>query len=60
MTSIDLDAIAAEREQIRHDHLHDPPERPPSSARGLHHFALHLLRRPSGRSSSTRASSSSR
>ena len=40
MTSIDLDAIAAEREQIRSDYLSDPPERPPSSARGLHHFAL--------------------
>ena len=40
MTSIDLDAIAAERERIRRDHLQDPPDRPRSSARGLHHFAL--------------------
>ena len=40
MTSIDLDHIAAERELIRRDLLQDPPDRPPSSARGLHHFAL--------------------
>ena len=40
MTSIDLDAIAAERERIRHDHLVAAPDRLPSSARGLHHFAL--------------------
>ncbi len=40
MTSIDLDAIAAEREQIRTDFLEESPDRPSSSARGLHHFAL--------------------
>ena len=36
----DLDALAAEREQIRRDFLQDSGTRPPSSARGLHHFAL--------------------
>ena len=40
MTSIDLDAIEAEREQIRSDFLEESPDRPPSAARGLHHFAL--------------------
>ena len=40
MTSIDLDAIAAERERIKQDLLKDAAERPTSSARGLHHFAL--------------------
>jgi catechol 2,3-dioxygenase-like lactoylglutathione lyase family enzyme len=40
VTSIDLDAIAAERERIRRDLLQEPPDRPSSSARGLHHFAL--------------------
>jgi catechol 2,3-dioxygenase-like lactoylglutathione lyase family enzyme len=40
VTSIDLDAIAAEREQIRNDFLDESPDRPPSSAQGLHHFAL--------------------
>jgi catechol 2,3-dioxygenase-like lactoylglutathione lyase family enzyme len=40
VTSIDLEAIAAEREQIRRDYLRRPPDRSPSSARGLHHFAL--------------------
>jgi len=40
VTSIDPEAIAAERDRIRHDYLHQPPERPESSARGLHHFAL--------------------
>ncbi len=40
MTSIDLEAIAAERERIKRDFLHDAPDRPSSSARGLHHFAL--------------------
>jgi catechol 2,3-dioxygenase-like lactoylglutathione lyase family enzyme len=38
--SIDLEAIAAERERIRQDLLQEAPERPESSARGLHHFAL--------------------
>ena len=40
VTSIDLDAIAAERERIMQDLLQDAAERPTSSARGLHHFAL--------------------
>jgi catechol 2,3-dioxygenase-like lactoylglutathione lyase family enzyme len=40
VTSIDLEAIAAERERIRAEFLQDPDRRPPSSARGLHHFAL--------------------
>jgi catechol 2,3-dioxygenase-like lactoylglutathione lyase family enzyme len=40
VNSIDLDAINAERERIRADLLREPGERPPSSARGLHHFAL--------------------
>ena len=40
MTAIDLDAIAAERERIRQDLLHEGTDRPASSARGLHHFAL--------------------
>jgi catechol 2,3-dioxygenase-like lactoylglutathione lyase family enzyme len=38
--SIDLNAIAAEREQIKQDLLQDESARPDSSARGLHHFAL--------------------
>jgi catechol 2,3-dioxygenase-like lactoylglutathione lyase family enzyme len=38
--TIDLEAIAAERVRIRNDYLREAPERPPSSARGLHHFAL--------------------
>jgi catechol 2,3-dioxygenase-like lactoylglutathione lyase family enzyme len=37
---IDLEAIAAERVRIREDHLRPVPSRPPTSARGLHHFAL--------------------
>ena len=40
MTSIDLAAIAAERERIKEDLLQDGADRPPSSAQGLHHFAL--------------------
>jgi catechol 2,3-dioxygenase-like lactoylglutathione lyase family enzyme len=40
VTSIDLDAIAAARDQIRDDFLAESADRPPSSARGLHHFAL--------------------
>ncbi|MDH2425154.1 VOC family protein [Sphaerisporangium sp. TRM90804] len=36
--SIDYAAIEATRERIRRQHLH--AERPESSARGLHHFAL--------------------
>jgi catechol 2,3-dioxygenase-like lactoylglutathione lyase family enzyme len=38
--TLDLDAIAAERELIKRDHLRADAERPQSSARGLHHFAL--------------------
>jgi catechol 2,3-dioxygenase-like lactoylglutathione lyase family enzyme len=38
--TIDLEAIAAERERIKHDYLQEPADRPGSSARGLHHFAL--------------------
>jgi catechol 2,3-dioxygenase-like lactoylglutathione lyase family enzyme len=37
---IDLDAINAERERIKTDYLAEAAERPASSARGLHHFAL--------------------
>ena len=40
MTSIDLDAINAERERIKADYLQDAADRPASSAQGLHHFAL--------------------
>jgi catechol 2,3-dioxygenase-like lactoylglutathione lyase family enzyme len=40
MTSIDLDAIERERGRIRATYLHEPGERPSSSARGLHHTAL--------------------
>jgi len=38
--TIDIEAINAERERIRGDYLREPPDRPASSARGLHHFAL--------------------
>jgi catechol 2,3-dioxygenase-like lactoylglutathione lyase family enzyme len=38
--TIDLEAINAERERIKSDYLHDADDRPQSSARGLHHFAL--------------------
>lgn len=40
MTAIDLDAIEATRQRIRDRYLQPPEERPPSSARGLHHMAL--------------------
>ncbi len=40
MTDIDLDAIAAERERIRETYLEPEDRRAPSSARGLHHFAV--------------------
>ncbi|MCU1670415.1 MAG: Lactoylglutathione lyase-like lyase [Blastococcus sp.] len=36
----DLAAIESERARIRQAHLRPPGERPPSSARGLHHTAL--------------------
>ena len=38
--SIDLEAIDAERERIKADYLKESPDRPASSAQGLHHFAL--------------------
>ena len=38
--TIDLEAINAERERIKHDYLQDAGDRPTSSAQGLHHFAL--------------------
>jgi catechol 2,3-dioxygenase-like lactoylglutathione lyase family enzyme len=38
--TIDREAIADERDRIRNDYLREAPGRPPSSARGLHHFAL--------------------
>jgi catechol 2,3-dioxygenase-like lactoylglutathione lyase family enzyme len=40
MTEIDLAAIEAERERIRSTYLTPENERPDSSARGLHHFAV--------------------
>jgi catechol 2,3-dioxygenase-like lactoylglutathione lyase family enzyme len=40
MTAPDLATLAAERERIRTAHLRPPGERPPSSARGIHHTAL--------------------
>lgn len=40
MTEIDLAAIDAERRRIRDTHLRAAPDRPASSARGLHHFAV--------------------
>ena len=38
--AIDIEAINAERERIRNDFLREPGDRPATSARGLHHFAL--------------------
>lgn len=40
MTESDLAAIDAERERIREAYLQPEDCRPPSSARGLHHFAV--------------------
>ena len=40
MTDIDLAAIDAERERIREAYLRPEASRRPSSARGLHHFAV--------------------
>jgi catechol 2,3-dioxygenase-like lactoylglutathione lyase family enzyme len=40
MTEIDLAAVDAERERIRSTYLKPESSRPPSSARGLHHFAV--------------------
>lgn len=39
-TTRDLDALEAERARIRQAHLRSAGERPPSSARGVHHVAL--------------------
>ena len=40
MTEIDLAAVDAERERIRATYLQPEENRPISSARGLHHFAV--------------------
>jgi len=40
MTEIDLEAIDAERDRIRAEHLRPKGDRPSSSARGVHHTAL--------------------
>ncbi|HEY0644781.1 MAG TPA: VOC family protein [Nocardioides sp.] len=40
MTDIDLTAIDAERDRIRETYLQPEDTRGPSSARGLHHFAV--------------------
>jgi catechol 2,3-dioxygenase-like lactoylglutathione lyase family enzyme len=40
VTTIDLDALARERDRIRSTHLRPLGDRPASSARGLHHTAL--------------------
>ena len=40
MTEIDLPSIDAERDRIRDAYLQPAARRPPSSARGLHHFAV--------------------
>ncbi len=40
MTEIDVAAVDAERERIKQTYLRPDGERPASSARGLHHFAV--------------------
>jgi catechol 2,3-dioxygenase-like lactoylglutathione lyase family enzyme len=40
MAHIDLDAIERERARLRTEHLRAPGDRPPSSARGVHHVAV--------------------
>lgn len=40
MTQIDLTAIEVERDRIRSKYLRPEADRPPSSARGLHHMAV--------------------
>lgn len=40
MTEIDLAAIDAERDRLREVYLRNADSRPPSTARGLHHFAV--------------------
>src|SRR6185503_20323604 len=37
---VDIEAINAHREYIKSTYLREGTDRPPSSARGLHHFAL--------------------
>jgi catechol 2,3-dioxygenase-like lactoylglutathione lyase family enzyme len=37
---LDLDAIAATRDHIRATYLHQGAERPPTTARGVHHVAV--------------------
>jgi len=39
-TDADLAAIEAQRDEIRRRYLKEPGDRPSSSARGLHHFAI--------------------
>ena len=39
-TEIDIQAIDAAREQIRRTYLRERSDRPPTSARGVHHIAL--------------------
>ena len=40
LAAVDPAAVEAERDRIRAEHLRPAGERPPSSARGLHHTAL--------------------
>ena len=40
MADLDLDRINTERDRIREAYLAAPPDRPASSARGLHHVAI--------------------
>src|SRR4051812_7242512 len=40
MAELDLESIAAERERIRSTYLAAEGDRPASTARGLHHFAI--------------------
>jgi catechol 2,3-dioxygenase-like lactoylglutathione lyase family enzyme len=40
MSGVDVAAAAAARDRLREQHLRAPAERPPSTARGLHHTAL--------------------
>jgi catechol 2,3-dioxygenase-like lactoylglutathione lyase family enzyme len=38
--TVDLEAAAAERDRLRAAYLRERPDRPPSTARGIHHVAL--------------------
>jgi catechol 2,3-dioxygenase-like lactoylglutathione lyase family enzyme len=40
MPELDLTSIAAERARLRNAYLHTGAERPPTTARGVHHVAL--------------------